>query len=353
MSLESLRADSLLAEKLWGRMFSGLTAVTFREKGDTAFRQLWFDTLRAHQSRHFLEGLKKLGIRDDEPPAVKAAKYHYFTNAIGGLRMEYIEESPRKVWIRYLAPMWTYAGVAMLALPGHARRTMGSAWHPRNGALLGAPGLQYVRCKTIMEGDPYDEGYFIEHDRALDPDEALLFKIEIRTPEFDPAKAPQLDAALWPEERKLKARPKFAGGYVARTISVLLTRFGLDSTSYIVAQTMRLLAIQYIHELKADQKIEGADLAAVVALFSGLLRACRQDFTVEWDGARRCRLILSSYRPFDWEVPEELRDALFHFQRMGARVLNGHLKLTRKAFPEYGPTEHEVWEFEDTGRWLW
>lgn len=353
MAIEDLRADALLAEKFWGRTFSGLTAITFREKGDAAFRQLWFDTLRAHQSDHFLKGLRKLGIREDEPPAVQAAKYHYFTNAIGGLKMEYIEESPKKVWIRYLAPMWTYAGIAMLALPGHARRTMGSAWHPRNGQLLGAPGLQYVRSKTIMEGDPYDEGYFVEHDHPISPDEALLFKVEIRTPEFDPSKAPILDPVLWPEERKLKARPKFAGGYVARTISVLLTKFGLDSTSYIVAQTMRCLAIQYIHELKQDQKIVGNDIVAVISLFSGLLRACRQDFQVEWINDRKCQLVLSSYKPFTWEVPNDLRDALFHFQRMGTRVLNGRLKVTRQHEPEYGAVEREIWTFEDTGRWLW
>lgn len=352
-AIEQLRADSLLAEKLWGRMFSGLTAVIFREKGDTSFRQVWFDTLQAHQRVHFLEGLRRLGIKDDEPPAVKAAKYHYLTNAIGGLKMEYIEETPKKVWIRYLAPMWTYAGVAMLALPGHARRTMGSAWHPRNGALLGAPGLQYVRTKTIMEGDPYDEGCFIEHDRALAPEEALVFRVELRTPEFDPSKAPVLDPELWPEERKLKARPKFAGGYVSRTILTMIAKFGLDSTSYIVAQTMRLLAIQYIHELKADQGIEGNDLASISRLFTGLLRATRQDHELIWDGERRFRVVLCSYKPFDWETPEDLRDAMFHFQRMGTRVLNGRIRVTRESEPFPGPIESETWTFEDTGKWLW
>jgi hypothetical protein len=351
--LERLRAESLLAEKFWGRSMAGLTAVTYREKGEPAFLDTWFQTLRSHQSVHYLDGLKKLGIRDDEPAAVKACKYHYFTNQIGGLKMEYIEESPKKCWIRYLAPMWTYSGVAMLAMPLHTRRTMSRAWHPRNGELMGNNRLQYVRTKTIMEGDPYDEGYWIEHDRPLAAEETLLFKTEIRTPEFDPAKAPKLDPELWPEARKYKARPKFAGGYVSRMTTVLLSKFGLDATAYIVGQTMRCLAIQYVHELKDDQGIEGVDVHSVAAIFSGILGACRQDFSVEKVSPTKTRIVLRGYKPFDWEVPEKLRDAYFEFQRMGARVLNGRLKVTRSVEPEFGMTEAETWEFEDTGRWLW
>ncbi|SLN71868.1 hypothetical protein [Oceanibacterium hippocampi] len=351
--LEQLRADCLLAEKFWGRSMAGLTAITYREKGEAAFLDTWFQTLRSHQNVHYLNGLKKLGIGENESPAVKACKYHYLTNQMGGLKMEYIEESPKKCWIRYLAPMWTYSGIAMLAMPAHTRRTMSRAWHPRNGELMGCDRLQYVRTKTIMEGDPYDEGYWIEHDRPLAPEETLLFKTEIRTPEFDPAKAPKLDPEIWPEERLYKARPKFGGGYLSRMTTVLLAKFGLDSTSYIMGQTMRCLAIQYIHELKDDQGIEGSDVQSVADIFAGILRACRQDFTVERISPTRTRIVLRNYKPFDWELPEKIRDSLFEFQRMGARVLNGRLRVTRSVEPEFGPVASEAWDFEDTGRWLW
>ena len=90
---------------------------------------------------------------------------------IGGLKMEYIEESPKKCWVRYLAPMWTYSGIAMLAMPSHVRRYNGRSWHARNGLLLGNDRLQYVKTKTITEGEPYDEGFFIEHDKPVPPDE--------------------------------------------------------------------------------------------------------------------------------------------------------------------------------------
>ena len=351
--LDRLRADTALASKYWGRTFGGLAAVTNRERGERALAELWSDTLRTHQEANFLEGLRKLGIRDDEPAAVKACKYHYFTNLIGGLKMEYIEESPRKCWVRYLAPMWTYSGLAMLAIPSHVRRYNGRSWHARNGLLLGNDRLQYVKTKTITEGEPYDEGYFIEHDKPVPPEEAFLDKAVARSPEFDPAKAPKLDPDLWPEERQLKARAKYSAGYVSRSMRVLLDRFGVDVAAYLVGHTMRGIAIQYIHELQADAGIEGKDVHSVAAVFARILAACRQDFEVEKVSATRARIILHSYKPFDWEVPERLRDAYFEFQRMGGRILNGRLKISRSVLPALGPVEQEIWEFEDMGQWLW
>lgn len=71
-------------------------------------------------------------LEDREPPARRAANYHSFTNMIGGVTMDYIEEAPKKVWIRYTAPMSTYPGTTMLAMPGSLRRRIFTAWHPRN-----------------------------------------------------------------------------------------------------------------------------------------------------------------------------------------------------------------------------
>ena len=116
--LDLLRHQYGTATRLWGRMFSGLTAVTYREKGEAAVHRLWHEVLTSHQDERYHEGLTKLGI-DKDPPAIAAAKYHYYTNLIGGLTMEYAEESPRKAWVRYTAPMWLYDGVAMLAMPGN------------------------------------------------------------------------------------------------------------------------------------------------------------------------------------------------------------------------------------------
>ena len=346
-SLERTRARCVASTKLWGRTFSGLTCVTFRERGADALHKLWFDVLTGHQVGHYHEGLKLLGI-DKDPPAVAAAKYHYLTNQIGGLDMEYVEESPKKVWIRYVAPMWTYNGVALMALPGRVRRTIFSAWHPRNGQLMGCPRLGYVGTKFIMEGDPYDEGYFLEYDRDLAPNEIMRYETVQKTPEFDPAKAPKLDPKVWPEARLLKAQRNFSGGYVKTTVDVLNNTFGEWVTNFIVGETNRMLAVQYVHELKAMMGVEGKDVGAIATLFERLLDACYQDFSTEAPDAKRRRIVLKSFRPFGDDAPEGLRAACFQFQQMATRITNGRVRATRRR-----EGAGEVWEFEDTGRWLY
>ncbi len=348
-ALSELRADCLLATKLWGRTFSALTALTLREKGEDAVHRLWFQLLTRHQLGHYREGLRKLGIGDNEPPAVAAAKYHYFTNVLGGLDLEYVEESPKKVWIRYLAPMWTYAGVAMMAMPGGLRRTIFSAWHPRNGAVMGCPRLGWVSTKFIMEGDPYDEGYFMEYDHDLAPDEIMRYEVATHTPECDRTKLPTLDPIQWPEERKLKARRNYSAGYVRTTVEVLYSMFGTAATHYIVEQTMRCLAIQYTHEFMRDVEIEGChDASAVASYFSELLRACGQEFECEQLNGSKHRIILKSFKPFTSQIEEGLRAGCFAFQQMSARLISGRVAVARRY-----EKSREIWVIEDVGHWRW
>jgi hypothetical protein len=346
---DPLHKQCELAAKLWSRTFSGLTAMTYRERGDEAISQLWYLLLTTHQGGHYREGLRKLGIRDDEPPAVAAAKYHYFTNLLGGLPMEYVEESPRKVWVRYLAPMWTYAGVTMLALPGKLRRRIMSSWHPRNGELMGCPRLGWVGTKFVMEGSPYDEGYFCEYDRDLSPDERMGWETPKHTPECDYSKLPDLDPVMWPDARRWKARRNFSAGYVSTPVQILYRLYGEYVTHYLVGETLRCLAVQYTHEFLRDLDIKGRDLDSIVALFSGLLSACGQNFEVSSDGDRRRRIVLHGFKPFEDDALEGLRAACFQFQEMATRLMNGHVAVTRRRIDE----TTEEWQLHDTGNWLW
>ena len=337
-----------ISTRMWGRMFSGLTAVTYRELGEAALHKLWFDVLCNHQVDRYREGLEKLGIHEDTP-AVAAAKYHYHTNIIGGLDMEYCEESDCKAWIRYKAPMWVYDGVGMLAMPGGLRRTIFSAWHPRNGRLMGCPRLGYVGTKFIMEGEPYDEGYFFEYDHDLAPEEIYRFEHVTRTPEFDLETAPKLDREAWPEERLLRARRNFSSGYARETVNALLASHGEMQAHHIVAKTMRMLAIQYTWEMREALGIEGTGAADCTALFTGLLDACFQRFSMERLNDRAYRIGIDTFKPFDDDAPEALREAMFEFQRMAVRVTNGRIRVTRERRPDGG----EAWTVEDAGRWLW
>ena len=346
--LELLTHQCGVSTRLWGRMFSGLTAVTFSEKGHQAVHKLWHEVLTSHQDERYHEGLEKLGI-DKDPPAIAAAKYHYYTNLIAGLSMEYAEESSRKAWVRYTAPMWTYDGVAMLAMPSDLRRTILGAWHPRNGEMMGCARLGWVATKFIMEGDPYDEGYFIEHDQDLASDETYRIEHVTSSPPHDPVKAPALDPDQWPAARLAKARRNFSSRYFKSTVEVLYRQVGEVMTLNLINLSMRLLATQYTHELSEKLERNGNGARDIAAFFSNLLSCCVRDHSVEDISATKQRINVRSFKPFDDNIPDNLKQALFAFEEMSARQINGNVKIHRSAV---SPTE-DVWEIEDTGRWLW
>ncbi len=51
---------------------------------------------RHHQQSLFLPGLEKLGLDGEPSDAVRCAKYHCFSNALGGVVTRYAIESPKK-----------------------------------------------------------------------------------------------------------------------------------------------------------------------------------------------------------------------------------------------------------------
>jgi len=156
--LESLRRRVALSTQFAWLIVSSVTATLYREKGEQALNDVWCTLMSAEQTVRFRDALVKLGIEND-PPAIAAAKYHYFSNSIGGLAMQYVEESPRKAWIRYMPPWGSFPGIAAMAVPLSTRRTSLSTWHPRNGELLGCPRLRWVATKFVSEGHPYEEGF--------------------------------------------------------------------------------------------------------------------------------------------------------------------------------------------------
>lgn len=339
--------DCEIGTTILSKMFSALTAVTYSEKGADALHELWFLFLTTHQGEKYAQGLLKLGIVNDTP-AVSAAKYHYFTNIIGGLKMEYVEENPKKVWIRYVSPMWMYGGVALMAMPSNLRRFVFSSWHPRNGQYMGCPRLGYVGTKFTSEGDPCDEGYFYEYDHDLSPSQIMRFEVAHRTPEFDPEKAPKLDAELWPEIRLMKARRNFSSGYLRVTIEVLQRMYGDLVTQFLVSRAMRLMATQFTPEFMKLTGVEGTGAEAAALFFSRSLRAMAREHQMEKVDDRTWRIRVDNFRPFD-ELSEDMRRSFFEYQKMAGRMISGRLRVERQRIDE----QAEIWEITDTGRWQW
>ena len=159
-------------------------------RGGTDAAELVFRTFRRQHLEKFLPGLAKLGL-DRLPHAVACAQYHYLSNHLGGVRVEYMYESDRKAWVRYVPPRWIYEGTAICGVPSEVSRAMLRAWHAHNGVSLGNPRLGFVCTKQTTDGQPGLEGYYYEHDRALEPEERLRFAPGEDGPDFDPAAAPR------------------------------------------------------------------------------------------------------------------------------------------------------------------
>lgn len=352
-NLEQLRHECDVGNRFLALIWSGLHIVTLREKGDPALHKLWLRLLAAHQGEKYREGLRKLGIGENEPPAVIAAKYHYFTNIMGGLKMDYVEESPKKVWIRYLSPMWTYPGVSMLAVPTNIRRTGFSGWHPHNGKLMGCKRLGWVATKFITEGYPCDEGYFIEYDHDLAPGEEMRYEVVQKTPECDRSKLPTLDPTLWPEERQLKAHRNWSKGYVKTTIEQLQLMYGENITNFIVSEVMRGLAIQYADQFRTELGLTDKSAKSIAMVFDSILKGCTQMHETSRINDNHYQITLHTFEPFGNDAPEELRMAFFNFFSMATRVLNGRVSITREVSSDSENAKKETWKIKDTGTWLW
>lgn len=330
--------------RFWGLHWSAIQLVVLRDRGADHLARFKYQILRRHQRSHFLPGIDKLGIDCSLPPAVVAGRYHYFSNAIGGLAMEYVEESDRRVWIRYLPPAWSFPGVSLFAVPAEVERAMFAGWHPFNGESLGCLRLGFVVTKVYQEGEPYDEGYFEEADRDLAPDERLRFEPVATSPDFDPSRAPRLDPAAWPAERLTKARRNFALGYVQDAVETATSLYGVHAGADLIAHASRLVAIQFLGEFKQAFGAAGTGAADLAAIVAGLSDLAGEAPRVTEDGAGRFVLTRASRVLGGGGHPEELHRALGGFIATGARVLSPRVDATLVDVASDGT---ETWRIAD------
>src|SRR3981189_1798075 len=185
---------------LYPAFFTGwiLTVVTRRGTADAA--EFVFRVFRRQQQERFLPGLEKLGL-SHLPPAVAAAQYHYLSNWIGGVHVEYVYETDRKAWIRYPPPRWIWKGTAICGVPGELSRAMLRGWHANNGVSLGNPNLGFVCTKQSVDAPEILHHYDYEYDHALEVDQRLGFAPHRKAPMLDANKPPALPVSSWPRPR--------------------------------------------------------------------------------------------------------------------------------------------------------
>jgi hypothetical protein len=151
---------------LYNALMTGTVLSLVTRRGADTAREFVFRHFRRQHLEKFLPGLAKLGL-DRLPHAVACAQYHYLSNAVGGVKTEYVADSDRKAWVRYPPPRWIWRGTAVCAVPHEVNAAMLHGWHGHNGVSLGNPRLGFVCTGMITNGAPGLEGYYSRRLRPL------------------------------------------------------------------------------------------------------------------------------------------------------------------------------------------
>jgi len=213
--------------------------------GSAVARDYVFRHFRRQHLEKFLDGLHKLGLAG-QPHAVACALYHFHSNALGGVKTEYFRESDRKAWVRYPPPRWMWLGTAIAAIPHEVSAAMLHGWHGHNGVSLGNPRLGFVCTGMTVDGMPGLEGYYLEHERALEPHERVRFAYGAETmPRFDASNAPALRVANWPQDRKDRTRRRYAIDYVRTMLPVLEELLGATVARDELGRVAKLVGLQF------------------------------------------------------------------------------------------------------------
>ena len=267
---------------LYHAYFTGLILTVVTRRGSAQAAEFVFRVFRRQQQERFLPGLVKLGLTG-QPPAVAAAQYHYLSNWIGGVSVEYMRESDRKAWIRYSPPRWIWKGTAICGVPGEVSRAMLRGWHANNGVALGNLKLGFVCTKQSVDGQDGLEGYYYEYDHDLEVDARLVFARHLEAPDFDAAKAPALPVSDWPQPRLEKAYRNYAMEYVRTAAPVAVQLFGPEDAGYLLHLTGKLIGMQYYDEVSRGFGMGRGDSKHFTEFLRALLAA--QDDVIDVGGS--------------------------------------------------------------------
>lgn len=238
------------AATLYHRYFTGLLLTVVTRRGAQDAGELTYRLFRRQHHEKFLSSLAKLGL-DGLPDPVKAAGYHYLSNRIGGVKVEFVRESDRKAWVHFVPPRWIYDGVAICGIPSEVSRGVLRGWYAQNGVSLKNPRLGFVCTQQTTDGQPGLSGYFLEYDREIGPEDRLRFSPGELPPRFDPAAAPQLDISAWTAERLAKANRNYAMEYIRNALPIMAEIFGPAEAGQLGRAAAKLIGMQFYDEMVA------------------------------------------------------------------------------------------------------
>ena len=274
--------------ELYHRYLTGLLLALVTRQGTARAAEVVFRTFRRQHLQLFLPGLRKLDL-EGLPPAVACAQYHVLSNALGGVRVVWIPESDTKSWVRYVPPRWIFDGTAVCAIPTEVSRAMLHGWHGHNGVSLGNDRLGFVCTMQTTDGQPGLEGYYVEEDRPLAPEERVRFRPGER-PANEPVELPRPE---WDVLRLVKVERNYATAYIRSILPELCAVLGPGDAGAVGALAARQIGMQYHASVMSTIGSDGT----FADRFARLLRAHGDDVDVVETGTdtvvrlSRCSLI--------------------------------------------------------------
>jgi len=258
----------------------GLQLMVNARHGAAVMGDWMFRLFRRQHLEKFLSSFDKLGLTG-LPHAVACARYHVLSNNLGGVGVEYLEESDRKAWVRFRYPRWMYAGPALCGVPVEVSRGFLNGWYAHNGVSLANPRLGFVCISEDMTGEFGLCGYFYEYDRDLADDERLRFARDELPPPFDPARQPQAPAGTWNALRQHKAGRNYALEYIRNGLCELAAVIGADAARGVGRDAGRLIGLQYFAETAALVGVADGGLDEAAAYLAAMFRGMGDRVTVE------------------------------------------------------------------------
>ena len=232
-----------------------------------------FCLFRSLHEQKFISSFSKLGL-EKLPHAVACAKYHVLSNSLGGVSVEYMEESDKKAWVRFRYPRWLYSSAAICGIPIEVSRGFLHGWYAHNGISLNNPKLGFICVSEDMTGQFGLCGYFKEFDHNLSLEDRLQFSADEVVPDFNSHGQPSLPGEFWGCERLIKAKRNYAIDYYSNSLVALGEIIGFEKAEQYGMRVGRLIGAQYYRDLAIKiNVIDGGPKEAVIfieKMMSGL-----------------------------------------------------------------------------------
>ncbi|MEM9038413.1 MAG: hypothetical protein AAGD33_00825 [Actinomycetota bacterium] len=265
------RAWSALGE-LYHRQLTGLLLGMVTRLGTQPAADVMFRLFRNQHLEAFHPGLAKLGLTD-EPDAVACAKYHVLSNALGGVRVEWIPESDTKSWVRYLPPRWIFDGTAVCGVPTELSRAMLRGWHGHNGVSLGNDRLGFVATSQTTDAQVGLVGYYVEEDEPLDPGDRVRF----RPGERPPGPATPLPLPSWDPVRLAKVERNYAMNYIHTILPAMTEVLGPADTRAVAIAVGHQIGMQFHQRVMETLDDAGSFVDRFALLLDGHGPSCHVD----------------------------------------------------------------------------